>query len=127
MLGRDYVLLVPEYDQTHFWRLGKQLMKAEGKCSPFLPSALCLCAEMYLRFTVSGREIKTNKHYVSISECDFALVFVQHLSRKEMSFFFFSSPLDPGTISVFNAVLFMKIMFLGMANVSRRVAIKMLK
>jgi len=79
-------------------------MKARGECSPFFPSTLFLCAEKYPRFIDSGREKRNNKLHVGISDSDFALVFVQHLSKKELSLVLV---LDPGTISIFNAVYFM--------------------
>lgn len=65
----DYVFLVPKEIQTHFWRLSKWLTKAGGKCSPFLPSTLFVCAEKYPRFIGSGKEKKnpTNIMWVSVN------------------------------------------------------------
>lgn len=101
----DYILLVPKEIQTHFWRLSRQFVKAGGRCSPFLPSPLFLCAEKYPKtHWFREREKNPNKHHVGITVCDFVLVFVQHLSEKEMSLLLV---LDPGPISVVNAVFFM--------------------
>lgn len=118
--GGNYVLLAPELIQTHFWQLGKQLMKAEGNCSLFLLPVLCLllCRNVS-KINCLGETEKKNQQALCISECDFALAFVQHLSSEKKSS---PPPLDAGTISVFNEVLFlMKVMFLGMTNTSRRV------
>lgn len=69
------------------WQLGKQLMKAEGKCSLFLLPILCLllCRSVSKINCLGERE--KNQQALCISECHFALVFIQHLSRKEMAFF----------------------------------------